>query len=168
MRCAARAYDLDRDRPAFESEELECRVRRPPVAERDTSAARRVVDADRRIGPARRPEGPSESERASARARPTTPSARARHISAGRFGMRARQTHVLKASIESEPGGFFVATPSPLDEQRARAPSVTQITVVTEIATRRMAPRDQSKRAIFWCECRKSGGRPRTRRILKI
>ena len=59
--------------------------------------------------------------------------------------MRARQTHVLKASIESEPGGFFVATPSPLDEQRARAPSVTQITVVTEIATRRMAPRDQAK-----------------------
>ena len=52
---------------------------------------------------------------------------------------------MLKASIESEPGGFFVATPSPLDEQRARAPSVTQITVVTEIATRRMAPRDQAK-----------------------
>ena len=51
---------------------------------------------------------------------------------------------MLKA-IESEPGGFFVATPSPLDEQRARAPSVTQITVVTEIATRRMAPRDQAK-----------------------
>ena len=62
---------------------------------------------------------------------------------------------MLKASIESEPGGFFAATPSPLDVPRARAPSVTQITVVTEIATRRMAPRDQSKRAIFWCECRK-------------
>ena len=59
--------------------------------------------------------------------------------------MRARQTHVLKASIESEPGGFFVATPSPLDVPRARAPSVTQITVVTEIATRRMAPRDLAK-----------------------
>ena len=130
MRCAARAYDLDRDRPAFEGEELECRVRRPPVAERDASAARRVADADRRIGPARRPEGPSESERASARARPTL---------AGRLGTRARQTHVLKASIESEPGGFFAATPSPLDVPRARAPSVTQITVVTEIATRRMA-----------------------------
>ena len=145
MRCAARAHDLDRDRPAFEGEEPERRVRRPPVAERDASAARRVADADRRIGPARRPEGPSESERASARARPTTPSARVRLIPAGRFGTRARETHVLKASIESEPGGFFAATPSPLDVPRARAPSVTQITVVTEIATRRMAPRDQAK-----------------------
>ena len=143
MRCAARAHDLDRDRPAFEAEEPERRVRQPPVADREAPVARRVADADRRIGPARRPEGPSESERASARARPTTPSAR--HISAGRFGMRARQTHVLKASIESEPGGFFAATPSPLDVPRARAPSVTQITVVTEIATRRMAPRDQAK-----------------------
>ena len=55
---------------------------------------------------------------------------------------------MLKA-IESEPGGFFAATPSPLDVPRARAPSVTQITVVTEIATRRMAPRDQSERIIL-------------------
>ena len=139
MRCAARAHDLDRDRPAFEAEEPERRVRQPPVADREAPVARRVADADRRIGPARRPEGPSESERASARARPTTPSARVRLIPAGRFGTRARETHVLKASIESEPGGFFAATPSPLDVPRARAPSVTQITVVTEIATRRMA-----------------------------
>ena len=85
------------------------------------------------------------SQREPARARDPQRPARARDLSpAGRFGSRARQTHVLKA-IGSEPGGFFAATPSPLDVPRARAPSVTQITVVTEIATRRMAPRDQAK-----------------------
>ena len=54
-RDAARASELERDRPSFE--EPERRVRAPPVADREAPAARRVAYADRRIGPARESPG---------------------------------------------------------------------------------------------------------------